>query len=741
MASNTRYFNNDVRNYLHALNGNTKSEEEKNILVEKISSNVLWKNSFEEVRTNFDDDVHDDLHVLLEGNTRSAEEKDILVEKILRNVRWKTLSEKEGTVEREVSVHNIHEDLLWQKARDLFYSDLGKSVENIKDDTVTIEDTISNLKSTQKKVSKEYGNHELFSGVNFKLSSVLKRLELILQVRLRDPSISLETDEVGATPLHWAASRGNVEIVRILLDKGDVPANYMRDKADAIPLHCAASKGNAETVRTLLGKDNVSMICLEIDQSGATPMHCAASIGYVETLRLLDHGDPSAVNMCDNDGATPLHFAALRGYADAANLLFSRGSDPTLEDKYYKTPLERMFMAWAGIFPDEINRKERIERTIKLLMSRILTITLPTVEIQRQQLDLIQFAIEKSNVNICNAINKDLVNKEDSHGWTSVLLAVQIQRRDIIELLSQYDTQNIIGTFSQKRDSQTSLGHAPTKWSPFGKHSRVTIAEGGLEATLDDSDGSFLTLNQEFLPRVTSWYDIDSPLACAEPQYQNGDVIGCGIDFREEKIFYTKDGKLLKSKSINTARRLFPCIQMRGEQIKTRVNFDPGSFVYQDWPYEEKAFNLSIYSEGEGEGEQEDLVLGRPAEDRLESQIITEVAGNAADEIQADHEKEGKIMSNPQQQDKQDKVVIESKVRDGQGQALIEPSPLLQEGLEVIIKPQVDHQENQKEIDSGVGKVDAAVDTVEAFETPVTPQGPKRRKKFSRVLRKLISRV
>lgn len=154
----------------------------------------------------------------------------------------------------------------------------------------------------------------------------------------------------------------------------------------------------------------------------------------------------------DYKGATPLHVAAREGNTGAAELLCSRGADLTLEDKHNRTPLERMFVALKCTHPENVTHRDEIESAIKLLMLKTLALMSPTIDIKKQQLDLIHFVMEKDNVNIRRAINKDLVNEKDSHGWTSSLLAFQLQRRDIIDFSLQYDTQNILGTFSQKID-------------------------------------------------------------------------------------------------------------------------------------------------------------------------------------------------------------------------------------------------------------------------------------------------
>ncbi|ATZ57220.1 hypothetical protein BCIN_14g03780 [Botrytis cinerea B05.10] len=593
-----------------------------------------------------------------------------------------------------------------------------------------------------------------------------------------DPLISLETDECGATPMHWAVSRRDIEIVKILLDKGDISALYMHDKAGATPLHCAINKSNVEATKILLARGNIYLMCLAVDKNGATPMHCAVTMGGVETLRvLLDDGGTSAIDKCDDKGATPLHIAAREGNTGAAELLCSRGADLTLEDKHNRTPLEWMFVAWKCTHPDDVTHRDEIESAMKLLMSKILASMSPTIDIKKQQLDLIHFVMEKGNVNIRRAINKDLVNEKDSHGWTSLLLAFQLQRRDIIDFPLQYDTQNILGTFSQEIDSQ-SLGYPPTKWSPTCKNSRITITEDGLEASLESSDDlgfhgpvranhpipagrkkyyfevtvlEIFGKNQSFrlgvAPRGTRWfdevwswetgvtsssYDLDTALCDEMQQYQTRDVIGCGIDFKEKKIFYTKNGKLLsnKTKFIDVARRLFPCIQIGGKKINTRVNFKQELFMYQGWPFD--------FTEDSSENEEEDPTSGRPTEDSLEAQIVTEflVEGNII-ETQADDKKEGQIMAIIQQRDKQEKLTIDLQVEDRQEQALIGPAPVHQEDCGVIDKLQNNHQEKQKGLNSGIGGIDPAVDNVETIEPPVTPQAPQKREKLFRVLRKL----
>ncbi|PFH45588.1 hypothetical protein AMATHDRAFT_8954 [Amanita thiersii Skay4041] len=66
-----------------------------------------------------------------------------------------------------------------------------------------------------------------------------------------DPKRVNAVDEDGRTPLHWAASSGSIEMMRLLIDQ-----NAEVDKPDNsrwTPLHIAASAGREDVVRELIG--------------------------------------------------------------------------------------------------------------------------------------------------------------------------------------------------------------------------------------------------------------------------------------------------------------------------------------------------------------------------------------------------------------------------------------------------------------------------------------------------------
>src|SRR5580698_8855920 len=134
------------------------------------------------------------------------------------------------------------------------------------------------------------------------------------------PNIASLRDRLDTTPLHYAALYGNLESVRILLDRG---ANLnARNKSDATPLIFAAY--NFEKTRLLVEKGaDVNAH----SSRGMTPLKVAASVhGNIATLRyLLDKG--AEVKQIDESGADALQIAALKGDADMVRLLLEKGAD------------------------------------------------------------------------------------------------------------------------------------------------------------------------------------------------------------------------------------------------------------------------------------------------------------------------------------------------------------------------------------------------------------------------------
>eukprot|EP00913_Durusdinium_trenchii_P022581 g21208.t1 len=105
----------------------------------------------------------------------------------------------------------------------------------------------------------------------------------------------------GETSLHWAAAKGHVNVVSILLEA----------RVDAHAL----------------------------DKSGRTCLHKAAEFGQVAVVALLFEDANEEPNACDHTGRTSLHFAAKCGHADVVAMLLRAKADAAAGDQNHETPL------------------------------------------------------------------------------------------------------------------------------------------------------------------------------------------------------------------------------------------------------------------------------------------------------------------------------------------------------------------------------------------------------------------
>ncbi len=178
-------------------------------------------------------------------------------------------------------------------------------------------------------------------------------------------------DLQGYTSAHWAAKRGDVEILSLLFKSGanlDVPAAF---ESKMLPIHWAASDGKINSIRFLLDhRQDINAQdangCTPIviatqynqipaviylakngadltlrDSSGDTPLHWAAYKGHEELIGLHLHFSPHDLDSDDTFGQTPLHLAALKGNHDVVEfLMVDFKADHTKRDKNGLTPLE-----------------------------------------------------------------------------------------------------------------------------------------------------------------------------------------------------------------------------------------------------------------------------------------------------------------------------------------------------------------------------------------------------------------
>ena len=140
-------------------------------------------------------------------------------------------------------------------------------------------------------------------------------------------------DKWGRTPLQVAESRGDRATVDALKE---AEVLNTADELGYTPLHYAAESGKPDIVKVLI---KVGADVDAKDKDGDTPLHITAFNGYTAIAKaLLEAG--AEVNAKNNYGRTPLHVAAQLGRLETVEALLEAGADPTVTDGDGETPLD-----------------------------------------------------------------------------------------------------------------------------------------------------------------------------------------------------------------------------------------------------------------------------------------------------------------------------------------------------------------------------------------------------------------
>ncbi|KAL5732908.1 hypothetical protein ACOSQ2_032600 [Xanthoceras sorbifolium] len=161
-------------------------------------------------------------------------------------------------------------------------------------------------------------------------------------------------DKEGRTPLHLAASKGNIRCAKALIESG---ANKNAKSNDGrSPLYNATANGDRQMAEMLIemgadptitddrgrscfdvARDKGHVEVTEILKRGGAVL-TAARRGDVERLEsLLEKGATTSYN--DQYGLTAMHVAAIKGHKDAVLLLIEFGADLHSRDLEDHTPL------------------------------------------------------------------------------------------------------------------------------------------------------------------------------------------------------------------------------------------------------------------------------------------------------------------------------------------------------------------------------------------------------------------
>ncbi|KAI2994347.1 hypothetical protein CBS147346_10545 [Aspergillus niger] len=185
-------------------------------------------------------------------------------------------------------------------------------------------------------------SHEINLVIRKRVQDISKQRSLMKEecTMLIDRLTAVQNRTYLWTPLSWAAERGHVAVVKLLLAAEEVDIDS-RNSIGRSPLSLAAQNGHDEVVKLLIRED------VDIDSKdvpGSTPLALAAENGHERIVRLLLATGKAVIDSRDSSGNSPLSLAAQFGHEAVVKIVLATGEvDVNNKDSRGKTPI-----SWAA---------------------------------------------------------------------------------------------------------------------------------------------------------------------------------------------------------------------------------------------------------------------------------------------------------------------------------------------------------------------------------------------------------
>jgi ankyrin repeat protein len=252
-----------------------------------------------------------------------------------------------------------------------------------------------------------------------------------------------KADKNGLTALHGSVDRGDKDVVGLLLDKYSYEYKVDVNQADKdgwTALRFAVAKGHKDLVDLLVNK---GADLNQADKEGRTALHYAAKSGETDLVALLLAKDGIDVNKADNHGKTALHYAAENGHKDIVGLLLPEMTPDAINQANTD-----------GLTALDLAARRGDKDIVGLLLAKM------TPDAVNQAL---HYAAESGRTKLVKWMIEEkgaAVNQADRYGLTALHFAAYVGHKDVVEILLAKDG---IDVNKADKDGLTALHYAADK--------------------------------------------------------------------------------------------------------------------------------------------------------------------------------------------------------------------------------------------------------------------------------------
>ncbi|XP_029442283.1 transient receptor potential cation channel subfamily A member 1-like, partial [Rhinatrema bivittatum] len=135
---------------------------------------------------------------------------------------------------------------------------------------------------------------------------------------MKNPNSLNSVDNEKATPLHFAAASGNLELLMMITDESSDEVLNVMDYKGNTPLHWAVEKNQMESVRFLLSRGANPNI---LNYYLLAPLHLAVQLQHNAIVEVLVSHSGIDIDLEGELGNTPLMMTCCKDNSEALNIL------------------------------------------------------------------------------------------------------------------------------------------------------------------------------------------------------------------------------------------------------------------------------------------------------------------------------------------------------------------------------------------------------------------------------------